>query len=128
MTLTIFQFLYAVVLIALGVILIRRYVQTRNIGYVVLGLALPLWPLLSWAPSLFLRNQIDRVASGKEAVFPFSLLDGRMTLGQIVATFSYGTRLVQISLVLLGFLLLSRSGNTLEPPNSALQPTGVAGG
>lgn len=127
MTLTLLQLLYTVVLIALAIILIRRYVQTRNIGYVVLALALPLWFLLSWAPSLFFQNQIDRLASGKEAMLPFSMLDGRMTLGQISATFIYGTKLVQVSLILLGFLLLSRSSNTLEPPKSAQQPTAVAG-
>lgn len=99
--------LYLVVLGAIGIVVVHRYKDTRSSGYLVLGAALVLWPLLTWIPNYFLRTQIDLMSNGQPN-FPFSLLEGRMTLGEILALLSVGARLIQMSLVLVGFLLLSR--------------------
>lgn len=119
---------YWALLIAVGAVLVQRYLRTRNGGYLLFFLAIPLWPLLSWPLSLLVRNQIDNVANYDAFAFPISLLGG--TMGEVVVSIHYLEGIFRTVLLLVGFLLLNRSRGAIatEPPNSALQPTGTAGG
>lgn len=120
--------LYWAVLIAIGAVLVQRYLWSRNRGYLLFFLAIPLWPLLSWPISLLVQDQIDSVASHDAFAFPLSLLGG--TVGQVVVSIHYLEGIFRTVLLLVGFLLLSRSRPQIvsEPPNTALHSTGFAGG
>lgn len=120
--------LYWVVLIAVGVVLLHRYLRMRNGGYILFFLAIPLWPFLSWPLSLIVRNQIDSLADRNVLTFPLSLLGG--SVGEVVVSIHYLEGILRTVLLFVGLLLLARSPTEIvsEPPNSALQPTGSAGG
>lgn len=109
---------------ALGLLLVTRYRTTRNPGYAVLGLPLVLWPFI-WMPlNWLLANQLDRHIGGKSMLWPLSILDSR-TPGEIVSIVGTVRGVLELSLLLAGFLILGKShGQPTEAPfNSPLQPT-----
>ena len=80
-----------------------------KVGYLVLLLALPAWPVLS---------------AGARFVVSFSMVSkGQMTLGDLIMLLSYGGATIQSLLVLLGlWLLLGPIERSAEvPPNTPLQ-------
>jgi hypothetical protein len=114
--------LYGLVLLALAVVLVLRFRATRNVGYVVLGVALPLWPLVSWPLRTFLHSQVDRFMDGEGMLFPLSLLADTTTAGTILRTFSYTLGILQVSLILVGFLLLARPSARDAPAAASPEP------
>jgi len=125
-----FTVLYWLATLSVGVVLARLFLRTRNAGYIILGVALSVWPILWALPSFFFRAQIDKLVSGEPVLFPFSLVEGRMTVGELVATLNYTGQIIQAGLILVGLLLLSRKTNSVvaEPSNTPLHPTSSAVG
>jgi hypothetical protein len=96
--------------LAIAVILIREYVRTRDVGFVWLGMAVVIWPLLT---RLLERTFISRVVSHQSVGFyPFSLVErGEMTLGNLVASFQLVEQLVGVGLLLIAVVYLSKGRN-----------------
>jgi len=113
-----------VLLAGLAYVLFQRFRASRNGGYLVLAVPLVLWSFIWWPLNVLLRTQIDRHIEGEAMLWPLSLLSG-LSVGRIVAIVTYSGRLIEMSLLILGFVWLGRQDarRGAAPLNSALQPT-----
>jgi hypothetical protein len=101
------MFLNGVLLTVLAYVLVQRFRSTRNGGYLVLGVPLVLWSFV-WVPvNLLLRAQIDRHLAGEAMRWPLSMLSG-LSAGSILAVVTSSQRLVEMALLILGFVWLGR--------------------
>ena len=103
--------------ILLIVNIIRKYLRTRDIGLIWLGVAVVIWPLLSHIldrREMVLVNRLLR----RESVgfFPFTLVEhGQMAVGTLVESFVLLHRLVGLSLLLVAvFYLHKMNGEAKE--------------
>ena len=109
MVLSIIMVLYWMLLVTLGGFLVGRFLITRNKGFLVLSLALAVWPLLFTPLSSLLFSRLDSASSGEEVGFPFTLVtDGRATAGEAIAFISYAGNAVRVALVIWGLVLITR--------------------
>src|SRR5580692_4495715 len=71
--------------LAIAVILVRKFIQTRDIGFIWLGGAVVIWPLLSKLLDAGERVLIDRTLNHQwTAFYPFTLVErGEMSLGSL---------------------------------------------
>jgi hypothetical protein len=92
--------------VVLAVALKRKYLRTRDAGFIWLGVAVVLWPLAS---RLLDRVLLDRIVSGHST--------GGMTLGEIATLAGSIQQLIAIGLSLVAVLYLSRTniGRALQP-------------
>jgi hypothetical protein len=92
--------------IALAVVLIRKYLLTRDAGFIWLGAAVVLWPLAS---RLLEPVLVERIINGYS--------NGQTTAGQLVSLIRSTQELISIGLLLVAALYLSRtgSGRNLQP-------------
>jgi hypothetical protein len=99
--------------LAIAVILIRKYVRTHDVGFVWLGVAVVLWPLLTRLLDAGERVFITRVVRHQFVGFyPFSLVErGEMTLGNLVASLQLVEQLVGVCLLLIAVIYLSKGRN-----------------
>jgi hypothetical protein len=106
--------------LAIAVILVRRYIRTRDVGFIWLGVAVVIWPLVSRLLELGERSIINRVARHEwVGVYPFSLVErGQMTLGELVLSLGLLQQLAGVCLLLVAVLYLSKARN------NALHPAG----
>jgi hypothetical protein len=97
--------------IAIAVVLVRKYIRTRDAGFIWLGIAVVIWPVLSRLLDGGERVFIDRVIQHQPVgLYPFSLVErGDMTMGQLVLAFSVGEQLIGIVLLLVAVLYLYRT-------------------
>lgn len=101
--------------VAIAGALVRKYIRTRDSGFIWLGLAVLVWPLAS-----FLLRQAESAAVSRHLhdhpmFYPFSLVDvGKMTLGPLIVRLNLLNGLVWASLVLVAVLCLSRRKNDLR--------------
>jgi hypothetical protein len=118
--------LIAVAILTLGLYVgiawnvVTKYRQTRNVGFLLLGAGVLLWPLLGqilWAT--FGRTLIER-GSGAPGVFPFSgVTGGGVSLGDFVAVSAYASHAVQAGFILFGILLLGRAASGRHAAHSS---------
>src|ERR1017187_8343919 len=93
-------FIFAVLTIlaqaAIVVVLVRKFVRTRDVGFVWLGAAVVIWPFASTLLDAGGRFLIDDHARGHLiGFFPFNLVErGQMTLGSLVMSFTFLRNLV----------------------------------
>jgi hypothetical protein len=110
--LTIILLSFIVVLaVALFVVLILKYLRTRDVGFVWLGVVVVIWPVVS---NLLNRGEhigIDRVLSGRSvAFFPFTLIErGETSIGNFVMTLALLHYLVGIGLLFIAVFYLCRT-------------------
>lgn len=102
--------------LAVAGILVWRFIAIRNPGYLILTLAIPLWGMVGFATRPLVESQIDRMSNGGSPSFPYSLL-GDTTVGNIVAFTSIGFYVLQLALILAGFLVLALH-SPVKPANS----------
>ena len=122
MTLTILLVVLAAVLhIAIAIVLLRKYLATRDIAFVWLGAAVVIWPAASQLLGVGTRTLIDRVARHQwVGVYPFTLVErGHMTLGELVFYFGSLQQLVGIVLLLVAVLYLSKTRRSLAPQTAS---------
>jgi hypothetical protein len=103
--------------VAIAIVLIAKYRRTRDIGFLWLGIAVVVWPLVSRVLDFGVRTAVDRLVS-KQPVgfFPFSLVEhGRLTLGELVLYFSSLSQLIGVCFLLVAVLYLSRTRNAISP-------------
>jgi hypothetical protein len=97
--------------LAIAVILVRKFIQTRDIGFIWLGAAVVIWPLLSKLLDAGERVLIDRTLNHQWAAFyPFTLVErGQITLGSLVASVALFQQLIGVGLLLIAVLYLART-------------------
>jgi hypothetical protein len=95
--------------LALAALLIWQFVRTRNPGYIILTVAIPLWGFVSLAPHPIIKNQVDRLLSGSDLSFPFNML-GDPTAGEFIMVTSRTVSLLEGLIVLIGFIVLALHG------------------
>jgi hypothetical protein len=97
--------------LAIAVILARKFIQTREVGFIWLGGAVVIWPLLSKLLDAGARVLIGRTMSHQWAAFyPFTLVErGQMTLGSLVASLALFQQVIGVGLLLIAVLYLSRT-------------------
>jgi hypothetical protein len=104
--------------LVIAVVLIRKYLLTRDIGFVWLGIAAVIWPLVSVVLQNGERVLIDNLVRGQLVGFyPFNLVErGQVTIGSLVASFGFLHQLIEVSLLLVAvvYLYKTKSDNTLQ--------------
>ena len=84
--------------LAIATMLVRKYLRTRNVGFVWLGVAVVVWPLLSSLLQYGQRLYIHRFGSG-----PF------YTIGELVTTITYAQQFVGLALLFTAVFYLSKT-------------------
>ena len=71
---------------AVAVLLARRYLRTREVGFLLLGLPLVLLPVVALPLALWVETGVDRLLLGQQLnIFPFTLVEqGRLTMGGLL--------------------------------------------
>jgi hypothetical protein len=104
--------------LVVAVVLVRKYVRTRDVGFVWLGIAVIVWPLVTPLLDAGERVFIDRLTRHQFVSFyPFSMVArGKMTVGSLVASLQMAERLVGVCLLLIAVIYLykSRDGGELR--------------
>lgn len=103
--------------IAIAAILVHKYIRTRDVGFVWLGAAVIVWPLVSRLLEAGERVSIDRAIRKQAVIYPFTLIvSGQMTTGSLVSSFAVFQQLIGICLLLVAVLYLCRTKNhTVRP-------------
>ena len=108
--------------LAIATVLVRRYLRTREIGFVWLGVAVVLWPLVTQLLNVGERLLVDRMAKGHVVgFFPFSLVESRqMSIGSLLMSLSVSQSLIGVALLLVAVLYISKlnSHDSREPHTS----------
>ncbi len=98
--------------IAIAAILVRQYVRTRDVGFVWLGVAVVIWPLISRLLDAGERVAIDRAIHRQAVIYPFTLIvSGQITTGSLVMWLAVFQQVVGILLLLVAVLYLCRTKN-----------------
>lgn len=109
MTATVLAIVALVLHLAIAVVLVRKYLQTRDVGFVWLGVAVVIWPIVSRLLEAGERISIDRAIHHQSVIYPFSLIDhGQITIGSLVASLALSQQLVGVCLLLVAVLYLAK--------------------
>jgi len=113
----IFAVLAIVAQLAIVVVLVRKFLRTRDAGVVLLGAAVVIWPFVSTLLDAGGRLLIDDYARGHlNGFFPFSLIErGQVTLGSLVASFTYLKVLIGAVFLLVAVLHLTKTKSDSLP-------------
>jgi hypothetical protein len=96
--------------LAIAIILVRKYIQTRDVGFVWLGGAVVIWPLVSKLLDVGERVLIDRTLNHQWTFYPFTLVQqGEMSIGSLVASLAFFKQLIGVCLLLIAVLYLSKT-------------------
>jgi hypothetical protein len=103
--------------IAIVAALTRKYLSTRDIGFVWLGVAAVIWPLASGFLEASLRMLIRRSINGDPvAVYPLNLIGrGELTYGSVVLAVGLIRQVIASVLMLIAILYLGRTPRTSKP-------------
>ena len=97
--------------LAIAVILVRKYLRTRDAGFVWLGGAVVIWPLICNMLNAGERVLVGRISKHEwVALYPFTLVErGEVTVGSVVASLALIQQLVGVCLLLVAVFHLSRT-------------------
>ena len=103
---------------AIAVILVRKYMRTHDLGFIWLGVAVVVWPLVTRLLTRLQGVYISRLINHQlVGFFPFSLVEsGKTSLGSLIASVQLGEQLVGVCLLLIAvaYLYKGRNGRELE--------------
>jgi hypothetical protein len=102
-------------LLVLGFVLVLRFLNSRNIAYLVLAVPLVLWPFVWWPFNWLLTQQLNRNIRGEGMLWPWSILNGS-SLEEIVSATNFVRHAIELTLLIIGFILLGRSRAGAEHP------------
>jgi hypothetical protein len=103
--------------LAIAVMLVRKYLHTREAGFIWLGVAAIVWPVVSRILDRGGHSLIERAVNDQSISFyPFSLIErgirgGDITIGGFDAALATGQQLVGAVLLLVAVLYLYRLNN-----------------
>jgi hypothetical protein len=93
----------------IAVILVRRYLRTRDIGLIWLGIAVVAWPLISRLIDVGERVSIDRAMHHQFVIYPFNLISsGQITAGGVVVSVAVVQQLIAVCLLLIAVIYLNK--------------------
>jgi hypothetical protein len=107
-------FAVAIVLhLAIAIVLLRKYLRTRDIRLIWLGVAVVVWPLVSRLLNVGERVIISRIARHQTVDFyPFSLVEhGQITIGELATSLALSQQLIGVCLLLVAVLYLSKTNS-----------------
>ena len=97
--------LVLILYVAIAGVIFKDYRNTRNVGFLIVGCGVLLWPLLG---GFLMRVVTQAVLSGG-------------TEGAILLISTYAYKAVQAGLILIGFLSIERSLNVIHPRVADIQ-------
>ena len=102
--------------IAIAILLVRKYLGTRDVSFIWLGVAVVIWPLVSSFLGAGQRILVDSFSTQQPLgvflahMFPFSLVKGgKITLGALVSTLDISRELSGAALLLVAILYLCKT-------------------
>jgi hypothetical protein len=103
--------LYFASYVLVAAVLVRNYLRSREIGFIWLGGAVLIWPLVLRVLERIERVYIGRLLRGEPvSFFPFSLVaHRRMSLGSLTTVLDLLQRIIGGGLLLVAVLYLARS-------------------
>jgi hypothetical protein len=106
--------------LAIAIILVRRFLLTREVGFLWLGGAVVIWPLISSVLEAGKRVLVDRIVRHEWVSFyPFTLVErGQISLGEVMTSLALLQQLIGVCLLLVAVFYLSKI------KNSSLHPAG----
>jgi hypothetical protein len=95
--------------LALAIVLLRKYLRTRDIGFVWLGLAGVIWPLVSGllVSGLLIQDKAVTITDHFFRFYPFSL-HRQASAGSVVVVLWSVQQLIGVGLLLVAVLYLHR--------------------
>jgi hypothetical protein len=108
---TILVALALVLHLVIAIVLVRKYLRTRDVGFVWLGVAVVIWPLVSFLLQHSEGVLVNRIVRGQRVGFyPFSLLErGQMSIGSFIYSLNLLQQLIGVCLLLVAVLYLSKT-------------------
>jgi hypothetical protein len=100
--------------LALAVVLIRKYLRTRDVGFVWLGLAVVIWPLLSGSLG---RTLVDGIVTKR--YLSAAIERGQITTGSAVFMIGSAGQLIGTALLLVAVFYLCRKPTSSSSPSEA---------
>jgi hypothetical protein len=101
-----FLIIIGLLYVAIAIVLVRKYLRTRDVGFVWLGVAVMIWPLVSAIGRSFL---IDRITRGHLGFYPLSLIEReQITVGGLIYWLNLLQHLIGACLLLVAVLYLSK--------------------
>lgn len=102
---------------AIAGILVRQYLRTRDAGFLWLGAAVFIWPLVSRLLDAGVHISIARAVNGQATIYPFTLVPGgRLTIGTLLRWSAVFQQFTGSCLLLVAVLYLSRmKTHTIQP-------------
>ena len=96
--------------VAVTVVLVCKYRESRQSGFLWLAVPLVLLPFLSLPIAHWIKVAVDRLSAGEpNAMFPFSLVEsGHMTLGSLLSFWNGASHIVWSGFVLAGIQMLGK--------------------
>ena len=91
--------------IGIGWLSVKKYRQSRNVGFLILGGGVLLWPAI---------GNLLRIAADKFA--PFSMY-GTVSRGELISLGVYSYQIVHAGLILAGLTIISRSVSVISDPD-----------
>ena len=104
--------------LAIAAVLVRKDLRTRDVGFVWLGVAVVIWPVVSRLLEYGERVVIDRLVRGKEVGFyPFTLVErGQISVGGLIELLNLAEQVIGSALLLVAVIYISRTKNSnLQP-------------
>ena len=107
--------LNVIAFIGIVCVMVIKYRNTRDRGFIWLGLALVIWPLVAYCLEAGERVLINRLSEGQTvSLYPFSLVSqGRITIGKLVATLGSFRSFIKSVLILTGLAMLYRGSRSV---------------
>jgi hypothetical protein len=110
--------------LAIAVVLIRAYIRTRDVGFVWLGIAVLVWPIISRLLQHGEQNLIYGVRNHPVGWFPFTLVErGQMTRGYLLFLLGVPHQIIGAALMLVAVRYLGRTrgcaGNVPATPQAS---------
>lgn len=102
--------------IVLALLLARKYLLTRGVAYLWLGVAVILWPIITRVLDYGEGILIRRLGSGQLIGFyPFSLVErGQMTIGSLLLSLNLLQQFIGVGLLLVAVLYLCKDQGKLQ--------------
>jgi hypothetical protein len=103
--------------LAIAIVLVRKYLRSRDVGFAWLCAAVVGWPLLSPLLELGQRALMDRLRRGESVFFPFSLVErGQLTAGDLIMFLGISRQFAGLLLLFIAVVYLGRTKSTAEMP------------
>jgi hypothetical protein len=104
--------------LAVAIVLVRKYMRTKDVRFVWFALAFAIWPLASRLLEFGVRPLVDQaVRHNHVGLFPFNLVEsGQITLGQVVTYMDVTAQIVQLCLLLVALFYVFKE----EPTTSGV--------